>query len=68
MRKDAGKMATLYGSGKGFVRIFAGIQILLGLLMFIFGIVVAVTICHWTSSAGLGIWIGIVVGYSLQSI
>lgn len=55
------KMATLYGSGKGCVRLMAGLQLLIGVIMFVFGVVVAVLVCHWTSKAGLGIWIGIIV-------
>ena len=55
------KMATLYGSGKGLVRLIAGLQIMIGVFLFVFGIVVAVLVCHWTSKAGLGIWIGLIV-------
>jgi hypothetical protein len=54
-------MATLYGSGKGLVRVMAGLQILIGILLAMFGVICAVMICHWTSKAGLGIWIGIIV-------
>ena len=60
-RKKTLKMATLYGSGKGLVRVMAGLQILIGFLLFIFGILCAALICHWTSKAGLGIWIGVIV-------
>lgn len=60
-------MATLYGSGKGLVRLVAGLQILIGVLLMIFGIVVAVQTCHWSSKAGLGIWIGLVVSQTINS-
>ncbi|XP_028412754.1 uncharacterized protein LOC114535659 [Dendronephthya gigantea] len=54
-------MATLYGSGKGLVRLIAGLQIMIGILFFVFGIVCTTLLCHWTSTAGLGIWVGIIV-------
>ena len=61
LKKKTLKMATLYGSGKGLVRLLAGLEIMIGLLLFIFGIICATLICHWTSKAGLGIWIGVIV-------
>ena len=59
-------MATLYGSGKGLVRLMAGLEIMIGILLFVFGIVCATLICHWTSKAGLGIWIGIIVSLYME--
>jgi hypothetical protein len=61
-------MATLYGSGKGLVRLIAGLQIMIGILLFVFGIVCATLICHWTSRAGLGIWIGVIVSCKYSNI
>ena len=44
-----------------YLRILAIAQTVFGGLMFVFGIASASAVNHWASSAGFGIWVGILV-------
>ena len=40
-------------------------QMVFGILMFLFGIASAISVHHWSSYVGFGIWVGIWVSFAI---